>query len=119
VTQRRTMHSTAIHNGWKEPNYQEPDLVEADDEHPANVRTSLLPGNGRFHAPVLDIDIPMTVVESSTPGHHHLYFDVEVPWHRYVVLLDALADAGIVERGWVEASKAEGATCVRLPGVPK
>jgi len=69
------------------------------------------------HRVMLDIDVPAVLVPSSTPGHHHLYIDVYVTWDKYVVLLDALADCGVVERGYVSASKERGFTAVRLPWV--
>lgn len=103
---------------------------EEDARHPvyelgaANVVTSLVPGAGAFlgedvHRPVLDVDMPVTVVPSSTPGHCHLYIDREMPWSTYARLLDALAEAGIVEGGYVAASHARGHTAVRLPWVRK
>lgn len=87
-------------------------------EEEANLVSSAT-GNGDWHLPVLDIDVPHRLVPSSTEGHSHLYFDVPVKWEDYVTLLEALANAGIVERGYVEASKAKGATMVRKPGVTK
>ena len=43
----------------------------------ANVVTSLVGGTGipGMHKPVLDIDMPVRVEPSSTPGHFHLYID--------------------------------------------
>lgn len=70
---------------------------------------------GELHAPVIDIDLPCQLVPSSTPGHHHLYIDVAVPWDRYVAVLEAMAAAGIVQPGYVEACKSRGFTSVRLP----
>lgn len=87
-------------------------------EDAANLVTSST-GNGDWHLPVLDIDVPHQLVPSSTEGHSHLYLDVPVKWDVYVVLLRALADAGLVERGYVEASIEKGATMVRKPGVKK
>jgi hypothetical protein len=73
-----------------------------------------------LHRPALDIDIPMTVVPSSTPGHCHLYFDeVALTWPQYEALLIALADAGIIEQGYLRASQERTQTILRLPGVRK
>lgn len=96
----------------------EPDDYEFTAEAEANLVTSAT-GVGDWHLPVLDLDVPHRLEPSSTAGHSHLYIDVPVEWRTYVKLLDALADAGIVERGYVEASKAKGATMVRKPGVTK
>lgn len=72
-----------------------------------------------MHAPTLDIDIPMTVYESSTPGHHHLFFDVAMPWWKYRFFLYVLAWVGIIEKGYYEASVQRGATFLRKRSVLK
>jgi hypothetical protein len=72
-----------------------------------------------FHTPVLDIDVPAQLVQSSTPGKHHLYIDAPMTWDTYVKLLDAMQAAGILEPGYVSASKERGFTAVRLPWVSK
>ena len=72
-----------------------------------------------WHTPVLDIDVPAALVPSSTPGKHHLYLDVPMTWETYVKLLDVMAEAGILEPGYVGASKARGFTAVRLPWIRK
>jgi hypothetical protein len=83
-----------------------------------NVVTSSL-GRADLHAPVLDIDIPHTLVPSSTPGHSHLYLDVEMTWAQYERLLEVLADVGIIEKGYYLASQARGFTAARLPWIKK
>ncbi len=93
------------------------------DEHPANCTTSVIIddswSNG-LHTPALDIDIPVEVVPSSTAGHCHLFFPtVSMSWLKYVTLLSVLADCGVIERGYAEASIARGMTVLRLPGVAK
>lgn len=109
-------------------------LMDAPLEE-ANVMTSLVDlaastgapknanGVGRddvtLHRPVIDIDHVVKVVESSTAGHSHLYVDVMMPWEDVVKLLEVLADIGLVEPGYVNASKARGYTAVRLPWVSK
>lgn len=76
-------------------------------------------GTSEWHQVVLDIDVPVKVLPSSTEGHHHLYIRHDMPWEDYVKLLDVLAEIGLVEEGYVEASKREGFTSVRLPWVTK
>jgi len=99
--------------GWDHPA-----IPEVVDEAKANLIGSLT--NRGTHMPVLDIDrIPVRLLESSTPGNYHLYIDKEMEWPVYVTLLRALAEAGVVEKGWVEASIKQGSTFVRKPGVPK
>jgi hypothetical protein len=88
------------------------------DVSTANLITSLVSA-APMHKPVIDIDIPAKLWPSSTPGHSHLYIDIEMPWSKYVTLLTALMEAGIVEPGYVKASIARGYTAVRPPWVSK
>lgn len=69
----------------------------------------------RMHRPVLDLDVPCTLVESSTPGHYHLMIDHTMTWERYSALLVALAEAGLVENGYEAAAARRGHTGVRVP----
>lgn len=73
----------------------------------------------RMHKPVIDLDLPCRLVESGTPGHFHLYIDREVEQTTYFRMLDVLADAGIVERGYAEVSRRKGYSAVRHPDKPK
>lgn len=84
----------------------------------ANVVTSE-PRYGSHHFPVLDLDYVAYLVPSSTRNHFHLYLDQPVEWPKLVAVLDAMADAGLLEPGYVEACKARGHTCVRVPWVGK
>lgn len=92
--------------------------------HQANCISSRLAGQDRervdmMHTVMVDIDHPVRVVESSTPGHYHLYIDVPVPWSRYEPLLAALANAGVIEEGYYRAAARREATHLRLPWVVK
>jgi hypothetical protein len=77
------------------------------------------PDGPTMHRLVIDIDHRIKVVESTTPGHFHLYIDVPMSWDRALGVLTAMADAGVVEPGYVAASEARGYTAVRLPWVRK
>lgn len=100
--------------GWqKDHEYEE--TTSLDDAH---IVSSQLRGEDR-HTVVLDIDIPAALVPSTTPGHSHLYIDARMTWDTYSALLDALADAGVIERGYAGASKARKFSAVRLPWVEK
>lgn len=59
------------------------------------------------------------IVPSTTMGHHHLYLDRALSWERYVELLEALADAEIIERPFLEMSRHRRMTLLRKPGVRK
>lgn len=68
-----------------------------------------------LHMPVIDIDFEASLVPSRTSGHFHLYLNRSMSWERYVVLLQALAQAGIIEWGYYHASIMRGQTFVRWP----
>ena len=72
-----------------------------------------------LHKPVLDIDFPAQLVPSSTPGHFHLYLDKEMIWPVYRKLLEALADAGVIQEGCARHAIRRGASHARLPEKPK
>lgn len=93
------------------------DIPQTQDVNEANAITSATV-TGK-HKLVIDIDFPMYIVPSSTPGHGHLYIDKEIEWPRLVEILGALADAGIVEEGYAAASIDQGFTTVRAPWTKK
>lgn len=86
--------------------------------HEANLVSSALEGSHK-HKPCLDIDIPCLKVDSSTDGHSHLYFDVELEWEQYKELLIVLAKCGIADPAWVKHSLDKQQSTVRPPGVRK
>ena len=67
------------------------------------------------HKPVLDIDLPVHVTPSATPGHNHVFVDKEMSWTDYKKLLTVLTEVGIIEPGYLKASKIRGFTAV-APG---
>lgn len=71
------------------------------------------------HAPAIDIDLPCELIESSTPGHFHLFIEKEMSWEQYEAILIALTNAGVVEAGYLSASQARQQTFLRRPGVTK
>jgi hypothetical protein len=72
-----------------------------------------------LHSIMLDFDFPVTVVESTTTGHHHLYIDHLVTWHQYRALLAAMRNCGLIEEGFYSSSVARRATHLRPPWVEK
>jgi hypothetical protein len=72
-----------------------------------------------IHMPVLDIDFPCELIPSSTPGHFHLLIDRPMEWSQYKQLLNALANAGIIEYGYAKASLNHGGSFIRKPGIHK
>lgn len=72
-----------------------------------------------LHKLIIDIDHEAVLIPSSTPGHYHLYVDLLIMQETYFKLLDALAEALIIEPGYAEVSKKRGHSDVRLPWVHK
>lgn len=73
-----------------------------------------------LHKPVLDIDLPVKLLPSTTEGHFHLFIDKEMTWAQYAKLLDVLAEVGIIEEGFSRVSQGSRKhTAVRLPWVKK
>lgn len=93
-------------------------LAEGRGVGDADLVCSDLNGSDK-HMPVIDLDVPCSLVESGTPGHYHLYIDVEMSQGQLFGLLSAMALAGIVEDGYVIASQKRGYSAVRVPWKPK
>lgn len=74
-------------------------------------------GDPEFHKPVLDIDHRCLLLDSSTPGHHHLIIDVEIEWEKYEKLLTVLAECGIIQEGYAGASIERHGSYIRVPWV--
>lgn len=64
----------------------------------------------------LTFDAPAHLLPSRTRGHHHLYLDAPMGWRPYKRLLNALAEAGIVDPKWAAASIKGGQSLLRPPG---
>lgn len=72
-----------------------------------------------WHLPVIDIDFPARLEPSSTEGHFHLYLDRSMTAENLFKLLDVMEEVGLVEPGYVAASKQRGYTTARLPWIRK
>ena len=90
------------------------DLAEA-----TVVSSDMANGGGYYHQPVIDFDIPVRLVPSSTPGHSHLYIDTPTSGVAYFQLLRALVECGYVQPGYADASERRGHSDVRLPWIKK
>jgi hypothetical protein len=96
----------------------ESEIVAELDENP-DIITSRMLDRDDSHRVVLDIDFPAILLPSTTPGHHHLYVDKVMTWAQYSLLLTAMAAAGLLEQGYVDACLERGFSAVRLPWVKK
>jgi hypothetical protein len=94
-----------------------PRKVLVQNVEDANLVSSLL-DNGN-HAPAIDLDFPIHAIPSSTPGHYHLYLELELPWKSYEKLLKVMAEIGVIEKGFYESAKHFKQTFLRLPHIKK
>lgn len=112
---------------FRSTDYDGNDHEGVTDIERANLITSIVDAGGLSHLGaqfaqhkvVIDVDLPVSVIASTTPGHFHLYIDKAMDWATYAALLEALAVAGVVEPGYVAAALRRGHTAVRLPWVRK
>lgn len=92
--------------------------VESVDD--ANLVCSDVPfTDGKLHRPVIDLDFECKLLPSATPGHYHLYLDRAVTTGQFDAVLIAMAEAGLVERGYASSFRNRGYTAVRHPDHPK
>jgi hypothetical protein len=104
-------------NGAKltERRYSEEFLHKNDVDAPLILWGSRVPEKGdelgyseeELHRVIVDIDQTVVVQPSKTEGHFHIAFpDMKpVPWKSYVKLLEAMEECGLLEEGYVSASK--------------
>lgn len=77
------------------------------------------PSDYNIHRPILDIDFGAALIPSSTEGHFHLYLDKPMTWKNYKRLLNVMAEVGVIEPGYAQASIERGYSSTRLPWVKK
>jgi hypothetical protein len=109
---------------WKSDGYSswEIDVAKPSLPDTADMVSSLVVKDDKAtgtHTVMLDLDMPVTLMESSTPDHYHLYIDHVMSWSKYRKLLDALRKAGLIEQGFYDASVRNHATMLRPPWVRK
>jgi hypothetical protein len=85
----------------------------------ANIMTSEIEGAPGYHRVVLDIDMHAELIPSSSPDHFHLVIDKVIEKDKYFELLNALANAGVIEEGYARASLVRGYSAIRVPWVRK
>lgn len=96
--------------------------VEMSIEHANTISSVAVRGSNSdhvMHYPLLDIDIDVRLVPSSTNGHYHLYLGTLMNHDQYSKLLDVLEEVGIIQHGFARQLDERGATFLRLPGVKK
>lgn len=63
--------------------------------------------------------VPVHVVPSTSPGHHHLYINKALEWNEYVGLLAAFEEAQVISDGYLYFCLKRQESHVRYPGVSK
>lgn len=116
MTERTYWISTTVlqHDNYETIKVEERTQVPFEDA--TLVSSKLADGQ---HAPALDIDLPCTLLESTTPGHFHLFIDKPMSWRRYKAILRALKNADVIEDGYYGASVRRRMTMLRLPHIKK
>lgn len=110
-----------LNRNWKELEGEDktarPAEAEAEDANLIGSKVTWLEEDG--HLPVIDLDLPCHLEPSITEGHFHLYVNKVVAWDKYVALLKAMYEAGLVEEGFYEMTVARGESYVRPSWVAK
>lgn len=112
----RTYEPLEQNSEGDETGYFEVPRLPADHEN-ATAVTSELP-DGR-HMPVIDIDLECMLVPSTETGHFHLYINKAMEWEKFVAMLEAMQEAGVIGPGYLRYTKKRGFATVRYPGVTK
>lgn len=89
----------------------------ARSQKQANLVGSLDLDNANYHFPVIDLDFDALLLPSSTEGHHHLYLQKQVTHDKYLAMLEAMVDAGLVEKGYLTSARKKGQTYAIKPGL--
>lgn len=98
------------------PYEEDPERVKSEHGYATLVGSKLPNGN---HMPVIDLDLPCTLVPSSTPGHFHLYINKEMSFGEFLSMLQAMTDTGVVQPGFNRFTRERGQAFVRYPGYTK
>jgi hypothetical protein len=104
-------------------NYTKLDKRQECSQDDANMVSSVAwddPVTGqRLHYPCLDLDFDAVLLESSTPGHHHLYLKKLLSEEAYTEVVTVLAKHGILQEGIRRQITEKKETTLRLPHVKK
>lgn len=68
-----------------------------------------------LHAPIFDLDYDVDLIPSKTPGHFHLYLNKKIEWDKYLKVLEAMADAGLIEQNYYKAAKTRRKAMLTIP----
>lgn len=123
IGHRGTYKVEKLDGKWKDDPCADPDVektyyapVEWADANLVGSKTNLEEDG---HLPCIDLGLPAHLEPSTKPDHYHLYINKVVQWDKYVKLLEALYECGLINEGFKEMSIKRGQTYVRRPGVFK
>jgi hypothetical protein len=95
-------------------NHHEP----AENFETANLISSKIKGTKK-HKVILDLDFDAALIPSSTPGHSHLYLDIDLTEDQMEKLVGVLHEVGIIAQGNVNQWDRFKALFLRLPWIKK
>lgn len=101
---------------WGYPNKSDPPQLTTELGD-AELISSKVTGSDR-HKPVIDIDFPCVLYES-TNGGGHLLIDKELTKEQYQKLLEVMTEIGLYNHGCLYNWNKCGMSCVRAPWVVK
>ena len=104
--------------------YEDTDRIEMPFDLGNAVGSSRTPGkdgDAARHAVFLDIDngVALRIIPSSTEGHFHIVMDTRARWSEFCLLLELLANMGVIERGYANMMIERGQAFLRMPGQKK
>ncbi len=79
-----------------------------------NLIVSAIDETKATHLPIFDLDVPHRLVPSRTPGHSHLYVEVEVPADKLRAVIVAMVDAGLMGPGNLAQFDVRQMMCARV-----
>lgn len=84
----------------------------------SDVDESMYPYAVDRHFLILDLDMPVELIKSSS-GNNHLIVGHSLEQKAMLEILQVLAKHGIVQKKWVESAEKLGYASLRLPGIDK
>ncbi len=73
----------------------------------------------QMHYILIDLDHEAELIETSTPGHFHLYVKHAVTEEQLDKLVSVMEEIGMINPGIKRGWEGRGALCLRKPGVVK
>lgn len=77
------------------------------------------PGSDMLPEAVIHLTVPAKLVPSSTEGHFHLYLETGMDWPDYLRLMRFMAEAGLLEKEWVDMNERRQMAMLRKPEYKK